>query len=464
MKPFLCAHATHPQWGMAAALVLTQLRAQQAAQQQTSGAPTPHGGGGADLPSLALLYITDHYLDHAQDLLDHLMAALPEVTDWVGTVGLGIAVSGVEYFDEPALALMLLDVPPNQYRVFSGVAPLPAAVASVGGHGGDGDFVASTALVHADAATPDVADLIVELAQRTATGYVFGGLSSSRSRPVQFAHSSRGAIQGQGAASGVFAGGLSGVAFGPGVSLVSRVTQGCTPVGPTRTVTAADRNLVLSLDGEPALDALLAELAISLDEPQAAMARLRSTLVGLSPGPQAAGRGGATLHPSPSAWRHTTAGASDLARRAGQLGADVRVRHIIGLDPSRHGVAVADLPVLGEQLVFCTRNADAARADLMRMCAEIREDLESDDPFPGGVPAPRRRVCGAIYVSCTGRGGAHFGGPHAELQCVRRALGDVPLVGFFAGGEIADQQLYGYSGVLTVFVANATDAPDLAAE
>lgn len=457
MKPFLCAHATHPQWAMAAALVLTQLRAQQAAQQPVGGAPGLPGGVAVGLPSLALLYITDHYQAHAQDLLDHLMAALPEVTDWVGTVGLGISASGVEYFDEPALALMLLDVPLDQYRVFSGVAPLPAAVSSAGDTAaGLAGFAAATALVHADAATPDVAELVAELAQRTRTGYVFGGLSSSRANTVQFAHSSRGAMQGQGAANGVFQGGLSGVAFGPGVTLVSRVTQGCTPVGPARTVTAAESNVALTLDGEPALDTLLAELAISLDEPQAAMAKLRSTLVGLSPDPTAA----------PTRASHQLApGASDLARRAGQLGAHVRVRHIIGLDPGRQGVAVADVLVPGEQLVFCTRNAEAARADLMRMCAEIREDLESggDHAPPSGDATPRRQVCGAIYVSCTGRGGAHFGGPHAELQCVRRALGDVPLVGFFAGGEIADQQLYGYTGVLTVFVADATDAPDLPA-
>jgi small ligand-binding sensory domain FIST len=58
-----------------------------------------------------------------------------------------------------------------------------------------------------------------------------------------------------------------------------------------------------------------------------------------------------------------------------------------------------------------------------------------------------------VYVSCTGRGGEHFGGPSAEMQLVRRALGDVPLVGFFAGGEIAHRHVYGYTGVLTVFIA-----------
>ena len=58
---------------------------------------------------------------------------------------------------------------------------------------------------------------------------------------------------------------------------------------------------------------------------------------------------------------------------------------------------------------------------------------------------------GAIYVSCSGRGGPHFGAPSAELAIIRHALGDVPLVGFFAAGEIARHHVYGYTGVLTVF-------------
>jgi small ligand-binding sensory domain FIST len=38
---------------------------------------------------------------------------------------------------------------------------------------------------------------------------------------------------------------------------------------------------------------------------------------------------------------------------------------------------------------------------------------------------------------------------------VREALGATPLIGFFAGGEIARQHLYGYTGVLTVFAGVA---------
>ena len=418
MKLFPYGHATHPQWHMAAALVLAQLRAQMALH------------GYAANPTLALLYITDHYAAQAQDILEYLSAELPLVTDWSGTVGVGISSNNVEYFDEPALAVMLLELPSDQYRVFSGVAPLGLG------------FEMHSALVHADGATPDLGELIHELAHRTDAGFLFGGLSSSRSASVQFAIAGDGNISGQGAASGVFSGGLSGVAFGPQVGLVSRVTQGCKPVSKARTITAAEHNLILELDGEAALDVLLADLQISLEQPQEALQTVRSTLVGLA---------GADGEP---------------VRQTGNFGNDVTVRHIIGLDPARRGVAVADLVHAGTRMAFCQRNTQAARADLMRVCAEIREELEPQDmPLQTAAalaqseleaaPHPARRIAGAVYVSCTGRGGPHFGGPSAELQLVRKALGDVPLVGFFAGGEIAYDHLYGYTGVLTVFTAVA---------
>jgi small ligand-binding sensory domain FIST len=134
--------------------------------------------------------------------------------------------------------------------------------------------------------------------------------------------------------------------------------------------------------------------------------------------------------------------------RGGQFGQDVRVRHLIGLDPARHAFAVAEMLERGQRLTFCQRDVAAARRDLVRICSEIRDELAGD-----GTPGSERQVAGAVYVSCAGRGGAHFGGPSAELKIVQHALGDVPLVGFFAGGEIAHHHLYGYTGVLTVFTA-----------
>ena len=415
MKLFPYGHATHPHWQVASGLVLAQLR----------GCMVQPGYASA--PTLALLYITDAYAPHAQDILDYLSAELPEVTDWSGTVGVGIASNNVEYFDEPALAVMLCELPHDHYRVFSGVAPLPQGSAAT--------FKAHTALVD-------------ELAQRTQSGYVFGGLAASRTRTVQFALSGHGNIKGHGGAGGVFSGGLSGVAFARdplgGMGLMSRVTQGCSPISPTYAITACDGNVVTELDGQPALDVMLAELGVSLEQPRQALARVRSTLVGLSPSQDLPG--------------------DATRRRAGQFGADVRVRQLVGLDPVRKGVAIAETPSVGMRLAFCERNAEAARMDLIRICAEIREELEPEEltlEVAGALraaqaqwaPTAGRYIAGAVYVSCAGRGGPHFGAPSAELQIVRRALGDVPLVGFFASGEIARNHLYGYTGVLTVFAA-----------
>lgn len=415
MTLFLHAHATHPDWRAAVALAAGQIDAQARAQR----AQRPAGGSAANAqsvqPTLGWVYLTDLYANDAGALLAELQRRWPGVA-WVGAVGVGVAANGVEYFDEPALVLMLATLPRASFRVFSGAQPLR-------------DFAAYTAQAHADPSTAELPALIHELAARTATGYLFGGLASSRGQAPHIAD-------------GVFEGGVSGVAFASDVALVSRVTQGCQPVGPERRITRAERNLVLELDREAALDVLLADLKLEGLAPPEALDALRHTLVGLADG------------------------TDESIAYPGQFGADTRVRHLIGIDPARRGVAVADLVEPGMRLAFCQRDTEAARRDLVRICAEIREELEPEMlPLATALalqgsdaehqPHPARRIAGAIYASCSGRGGPHFGAPSAELAIVRHALGDVPLAGFFAAGEIARRHLYGYTGVLTVFVADA---------
>lgn len=400
MKTFLQAHASHPEADKALAVAGAQIEAQRRLP------------GRATHPTLGWLYLTDHYATRAESLLAQVRERWPGVA-WVGAVGIGVAAGGTEHFDAPALSLMLAELPIDQFRVFSGARPL-------------GDFGAHTAQVHADPGTEDLAELIKDMSGRTRSGYLFGGLASARTRTLHIAED-------------VLQGGLSGVGFGPGVAIVSRVTQGCQPVGPVRNVTAAERNVITELDGEPALNCLLRDMDIAEDtEPREALPRLRRTLVGLSDrrAPDPLQRSGFYTPPRP-----------------GAFGSDTRVRSLIGLDPARRGVAIGETAQPGLQLAFCTRDTQAARRDLMRICTEIRDEIE-----PETVPRPARAtsaassgIAGAIYVSCTGRGGPHFGAPSAELALVKQALGDVPLTGFFAAGEIARHHLYGYTGVLTVF-------------
>jgi small ligand-binding sensory domain FIST len=406
------AHIAHPDWRAALPLLLAQL---QGLQQRP---------GYARSATLGLVYITEVYAPHAEAILAELKLHTG-VAHWAGCSAVGVAANGAEYLDEGAIAVMLCDFPADAARVFSGIAPLKGA--------------ARAALVHADPSLPEMTEMIAELAARTSTGYTFGGVASGRGTVVQFAD-------------GVHSGGLSGVAFSDALPFISRVTQGSQPIARSRIITRAERNVVYELDGEPALSVLFGELGLDERDPRRALPALREVLVGLTSAQLAIGAARA---------------------RPGQLGEDTRVRHLVGIDAQNKGVAIADTATLGDKLQFCARNRDAARRDLVRICAEIRSELEPEDlPLapaaapatvlptllpaelsePQPTPQTARNIRGAVYVSCAGRGGPHFGAPNAELKIIQQQLGDVPLVGFFASGEIARNQLVGYTGVLTCFV------------
>ena len=385
MSSFIAAHSANPDWRIALDQCLSDLGRR--ASAELAGY------------TLGWCYLTDEFADSAEALLAELQQRLPGA-NWVGTVGIGVCAEGIEYIGEPAVVLMLAPLSRDAFRVFSGRQPLRA---------GAPDFEAYAALVHADGSAPDLQELLPELAERTATGYLFGGLSSSRTHTLQIADA-------------VLTGGLSGVAFSDKVGVLSRVSQGCQPIGPLREVTKAQDNHVIELDGRPALSCALEDLGLSAALPAEQMAEaLSSTLAGLC------------------------RGSDDAVATPGCFGADTLVRHIVGLDPRAGVLAIGDALEAGDRLSFCRRDPDAALHDLRRIAAEIRDQLA----------ASGQHADGAIYVTCIGRGGAHFGAPNAELVAIGDVLGELPLAGFFAGGEIARDRLYGYTGVLTVFATPA---------
>lgn len=88
--------------------------------------------------------------------------------------------------------------------------------------------------------------------------------------------------------------------------------------------------------------------------------------------------------------------------------------------------------------MFVRRDAESAAKDLQRMLAGLRSRL-SGPPKAG------------LYYSCVARGPNLFAEAHHEMRAIREAFGDIPLAGFFGNGEISDDRVYGYTGVLTLF-------------
>ena len=385
---------------MAVALVVAQIRGRIAQ------------GDHALHPPLGIVYFSDHFAPHAAPLLEALQDEFPFVTDWAGSASAGVMAAHGEYRGEPALAVMLLDLPQDAYRVFSGIAPLKATADSPWLH----------ALVHADGSLPDLQELLVELAARTSTSHLLGGISSDEVLPVQLAWS-----QAQGPShSGVLQGGLSGLAFGPGAGVLHASTQGCQVTSARMHITALQGNVLLSLDGRPALDVLEDMMLVRVDaQPEQATRKMRHILV--------------ALESQDDAGPHYP----------GQFPPDARVCSLVGVDVSRRGIVLPESALTQKYMYFCQRNWTAARADLLRVCAELRESLSPAESMPDS--APEREILGAVYISCTGRGGDYFGSANGELDLLHHVLGDIPLIGFFTPAQIAGQQLHRFSGNLLVF-------------
>jgi small ligand-binding sensory domain FIST len=353
------------------------------------------------LPLLGLVYAGAAFAGHFDDIQELLERRLPQV-QWSGACVPGVCADAAEYHHEPAVALLVGHLPAGSVQAFG------AAWDDTRGAAERLVSPGASLLLHADPRASDLARRIGGLSQTAAPGMVFGGVVEPTGTPGR---------------SGARA--VSGLRFAPEVTLLSRITHGCSPIGRERVASDCRGQAILSLDERPALDVMLEELGVGTRErhsrdPQHLLRLLREL-------PSARGL-------------QIGLAARDRPRQIG-FGAH-RIADLVGIDPVSRAIAVGAQPQSGDRVVFCRRDAAAARADLIRICTELREDLE----------ASALTARGAHYVSCVARGEHLFGESGAELALIRHNLGDVPLAGFFANGEIADGRLHGYTGVLTLFV------------
>lgn len=374
MAPFRFAHATDDNWLSAANACLAQLGTD----------PSSDGDG-----PLGLVYVTDTFAGSLAELLAHLKERTG-VVNWIGSVGMGICATGQEYFDRPGLVLMIADLAPGSYRVFSTVGgDLEGFGEANGAWAAEHD--SRFAIVHADPRNPKIDTIVTGLAGAL-DGFLVGGITSSRGPLAQVA-------------GGITEGGVSGVLLAADVPVVTALSQSCWPIGDSHEVTECDSNVLIELDDRPALE-------VFKDDIGELMARDLQ---------QVAGRIFAAL-PVPG---------SDTG--------DYMVRNLVGIDVQQKLVAIGELIERGQAVRFCRRDPEAAEKDLVRMVDTLKRRA-------GGQPR------GAVYYSCLARGPNMFGEESRELKLIERELGDVPLVGFFCNGEISHNRLYGYTGVLTLFL------------
>jgi small ligand-binding sensory domain FIST len=356
-----------------------------------------------DLPegaNLGFVYASDVLSEDFGSLVTFLRER-SGIQAWCGTVGEGVMASGAEFYDRPALSVLVAALPEDSFRAFAPIVRGPR----------DGGFEEFTdrhgawiaqhrpilGVVHGDPRNRAIAEMIDGLAGTT-SAFLVGGLTASAGALPQ--------VAGTLGPGGFEGGGLSGLLFSSEQMVVSGLSQGCTPIGPHHLVTeVGDAGVIKSLDGRPALEVLQEDIGELLSRD---LRRIGGYIFAALPIP-----------------------GSDTG--------DYLVRNLMGMDLERQWLQIGAEVQAGERLGFCRRDHTSARADLKRMLEDLRERA-------GGAPR------GALYFSCVARGRHLFGPQSEELRLIRETFGDMPLTGFFANGEICNNRLYGYTGVLTLLL------------
>ena len=190
------------------------------------------------------------------------------------------------------------------------------------------------------------------------------------------------------------------------------VSQGCRPVGEPYVITSSEHNVIQELRGEPA------------------MVRLQEVFEKLPTCDQERAQRGLFLGRVVSEYQESF-----------EQG-DFLVRNVIGIDAEKGSITVADYMRRGSTVQFHIRDAETADAEL----GELLSGLAEDDQFVPG---------GGLLFTCNGRGTRLFEVSHHDAGLVREKLGEVPLAGFFAQGEIGpvgnQAFLHGFTASMILF-------------
>jgi len=206
---------------------------------------------------------------------------------------------------------------------------------------------------------------------------------------------------------------VSGIRLGGKFRHAIGITQGCRQLGEPLKVTRAHDNLILELEGRPALEVLRERAPAGLlDDPEWGFNFL---FVGLLPDP-----GNPEVRPG-----------------------EYLVRNIVATDPDAGVIAISDNVEEDQHIVLALREPDSARKDLTRVLDEISSQRTGMDYRFG------------LYFNCLARGSSLYQEPGVDAALLQKALPGLPLLGFFCNAEIGPMrgvnQLFTYTGVLVLF-------------
>jgi small ligand-binding sensory domain FIST len=370
--------------------------AEAAAQEALAGL----GPGPVDL---VITFFGAPHVPHAAKLAESLRNVLQPAC-LIGASAHGVVTAAHEIEGGPSLSVLAARLPGVEISPFVVVReswgqavhdPLEFARAAPGA------AKAELVMLITDPFSLPVENVLTAFNRHAAGTRIVGGMASAGVRP----NSNAFILNDWVAADGGIALGLSGAIRADVV-----VSQGCHPIGPPLEVTRTQGNVLVELDGQPALE------------------RAEQVLRGLGEAERERLRNGLYI---------------GRPVRAGALGpGDYLIRNLLGADRDRGLLAIGDRPKRSERVRLHVRDAESARDDLEMLL------------MPQSVDT---RAAAMLVFPCNGRGKGLYGKPDGDVSILRAALGDVPAAGMFCAGEFGPlggpNHLHGHTASIAILRA-----------
>jgi small ligand-binding sensory domain FIST len=123
---------------------------------------------------------------------------------------------------------------------------------------------------------------------------------------------------------------------------------------------------------------------------------------------------------------------------------DFLIRSVIGADRANGAIAIGDSVAVGTTVQFHVRDADAADEDLRELLADRQADA-------------------VLLFTCNGRGSRLFEQLDHDAGVIGDLLGDPPVSGFFAAGEVGPvggrNFVHGFTASLALFEEARPEPP-----
>lgn len=362
-------------------------------------------------PDLTCVFFSPHFQDEAESIVSQIDEALGSINT-IGCTGESIVGIRVEVESSPAISIWTAVLPDTSVipmRLEFERKPDGGAISGwpVEALASWGEEAALLLLGEPFSFPADV--LLADVNERQPGRAVIGGMASGFFSPGE----NRVILNGD-----VFDSGAVAVLLQGRIKVEAVVSQGCRPIGEPLVITKCERNVIQHLRGEPALKHIHDIYESAATHEQAAMQQ------GLNLGR-----------------------VIDEYKDEFEQG-DFLVRNIENVIPDEGSIVVTDFVRPGQTVQFHLRDAEAADGEMKQLLAKKRDAL----PNPATA---------ALLFTCNGRGSRMFETANHDATVVNDVMGDVPLAGFFAMGEIGpiggSNFVHGFTASMALFFDPSSD-------